>query len=80
LQAVLEVQFFFFKLHDISAGHSAFFFITCNELTLSLDFSVQVDGSVENLLIIFAAIFYVPTVDSIAFYFLILHIDSQDSI
>ncbi len=36
LQAVLEVQFFFFKLRDISAGHHAVFFITCNELWIDI--------------------------------------------
>ncbi len=52
MQAVLEVPFFFFELHDISAGHHAFFFITCNELTLLMDLSVQVEGSIENFQII----------------------------
>ena len=70
LQAVLEIPFFFFKLHNISAGHHTFFFIACNELTLFMDFGVQVDGSIENFLIIFCGHLYqisgyVPTVDSI---------------
>ena len=43
--AVLEFLYFFFEWHYISAGNHAFSFITCNELTLSMDFCVQVDGS-----------------------------------
>jgi hypothetical protein len=50
--AVLEFLYSFFEWHDISAGNHAFFFITCNELTLSMDFCVQVDGSMEKCRII----------------------------
>ena len=64
-----------------------YFFITCNELTLLMDFSVQVDDLIENFPDYFCSHLYqiyVPTVDSIvsifAFYFLILHFYSQDSI
>ncbi len=57
-----------------------YFFIACNELALRMDFCVQVDGSMGNCLIDFAAIkliIYVWTVDSIVS-MITIYIDFED--